>query len=84
MPVIDMDLLVKALLIAFGFSLFVSVIICLSMKASMKSVHKARNASHYIEDEQIVLHNSSDNYSHTTEEVHPIAQTQNANKNNGI
>lgn len=84
MPDINMQLLEKAALIAFGFSLFVSLIICLSMKAKMKSVRKAKFATHYVVDDQVVVHESTDSYSHSTVEVHTIAHAEPVNKNNGF
>lgn len=66
---IDFDLLRAALLIGGGISLIIALAVCFSMKAKMKSVHIAKQASEYIPEDGIDITHAVDNYTHSTTKV---------------
>ena len=66
---IDWDLFKTALLIAAGISLIIALSVCFSMKAKMKSVHIAKQASEYIPEDGIDITHAVDNYTHSTTKV---------------
>lgn len=77
---IDYEVLLQALLIAFGISLIMALIICLVMKSKMKSVKKAKRADSYILQSEVKLSQSSDTFTHNTVQVIPIAQNNSSGK----
>lgn len=78
--VIDYEVLLQALLIAFGISLIMALLICLVMKSKMKSVKKAKRADSYILQSEVKLSQSSDTFTHNTVQVIPIAQNNSSGK----
>ncbi|MBP5568903.1 MAG: TPM domain-containing protein [Treponema sp.] len=66
---IDMDVLKSALFVGFGIALFIALATVFTMKAKMKSVHIAKEASNYIPENGVTLTLKSDSYTHSTTRV---------------
>ena len=71
-----LGLLLQFVIIPFG----ISYLICRVVKSQMRSVYKAREASHYVTEEGTKITQRRDRYTHTTTVRTPIPK---ANKGPG-
>ncbi len=68
------------LLISIGAGLAIAFVICMSMKASMKTARKALTARNYVPDDGINIRDRRDVYTHTTRTERPINRGNERNR----